>query len=140
MRSMSRRARWAICALALAIALPAAADRKDRKNRGSGASGAAEKKKVKSIAECTAFDQVDREAEDGVDFSVHNSCGAPLACSIQWTVTCAPESKKRRSRKVESQSFGLESSTGITLTASAARCGNDSWSLSGISWNCAPRQ
>jgi hypothetical protein len=136
MRSISR-ARWASLALALSIALPAQLALADRKTDGD-----AKKKKVerKSVAECTSFDQHDREDEEGVDFSVNNSCSMPVSCSMRWTVTCAPESKKRRSRKSDSQSFALDASNGITLTASTARCGDDGWSVGDISWACSPSQ
>jgi hypothetical protein len=133
MRSISR-ARWATLALALSIALPqlAVADRKT--------DGSAKKKVRASVAECTSFDQQDREDEDGVDFSVNNSCSMPVECSMRWTVTCAPDSKKRRSRKTDNRSFALDADNGITLTASTAQCGDDGWSVGEISWSCAPSQ
>jgi hypothetical protein len=129
MRSI-HRARWATFALALTIALPAAADRKPD----------VKKKERKSVSECTSFDQRDREDEEGVDFSVNNSCSMPVSCSMSWTVTCAPDSKKRRSRKSDSKSFALDADNGITLTASTARCGDDGWSVGDISWACSPSQ
>ena len=103
------RARWALYALALSLAIPtqlAAADNKSKR---------------KSVDDCTSFDQRDRDDETGVDFSINNSCSMPVSCSIRWAVTCAPESKKRKSRKADSHSFQLDASNGITLTASAAR-------------------
>ena len=130
MRSI-RRARWACFALALSLVLPtqlAVAD--DAKTRPM--------KKKKSVDECTSFDQRDRDEEDGVDFSIHNSCSMPVSCSIRWAVTCAPESKKRRSRKSDSHAFQLDASNGITLTASTSRCGDDGWQVDDISWSCAP--
>lgn len=138
MRSI-RRARWASLALALSIALPAQLAAADQKTGGSSGT-AAKKKERRSISECTSFDQRDREEEDGVDFMVTNSCSVPVACSMRWTVTCAPESKKRRSRKSDSHAFSLDASNGITLTASTARCGDDGWSIDDISWSCAPSQ
>jgi hypothetical protein len=134
MRSTSRPARWATLALALSLAVPAQLAVADQKP------GTAKKKPRprKSIAECTSFEQRDRDAEDGVDLFVNNGCTVPVACSMQWTVTCAPESKKRRSRKSESHDFALDASNGITLTASTARCGDDGWSIDSISWSCAP--
>jgi len=142
MRSMPHRARWATLALALSIALPVqlvAAD--DAAADDKPAAGTAKKKRERrSISECTSFDQRDREDEDGVDFMVNNSCSVPVACSMRWTVTCAPESKKRRSRKSDSHTFSLDASNGITVTASTTRCGDDGWSIDDISWSCAPSQ
>jgi len=128
-----RRARWALLALALSIAMPtqlAVAD--------DNASKTTAKKKRRSVDECTSFDQKDRDDEEGVDFSVNNSCSMPVACSVRWRVTCAPESKKRRSRKSDSQSFQLDASNGLTVTASTARCGDDGWQVDDISWACEP--
>jgi hypothetical protein len=135
MRSIPHRARWATLALALTIAVPAIAD--------VGTSDTASpdgKKKKRSISECTSFDQRDRDTEDGVDFTINNSCTVPVACSMRWTVTCAPQSKKRRSRKSDSHAFQLAADAGIKLTASAERCGDDGWSVDDISWSCNPSE
>lgn len=132
MRSISRRARGATLALALSIVLPAGVVVADDHAPSTGA------KKRRSIAECTTFDQRDRDDETGVDFIVQNGCTAPVACELRWTVTCAPESRKRRSRKSDSHAFALEPDAGITLTASTARCGDDGWEVDDISWSCEP--
>ena len=126
MRTTSR-VRWASLALALSILVPtqlAAADGKGKR----------------SISECTSFDQKDRDDEDGVDMTIQNSCSVAVACHIKWDLTCAPESKKHRSRKTESHAFALDSTNGITLTASSARCGDDSWAIDEISWSCDPQK
>ena len=128
MRStVSRRARWATFALALAIALPAPlyADTPTPK-------------KKKSVAECTSFDQSDRDEEDGVDFSVHNACSIPVSCSVSWALTCSPQSKKRRSRRVDSHAFQLDAEHGLSVTASSSRCGESDWSIDHITWSCQP--
>jgi hypothetical protein len=130
MRSTSVRARWASCALALCLAIPtplALADEGERK-----------KPSRKTVAECTSFEQTDRETEDGVDFSVRNACSMPVSCSLSWALTCAPASKKSRSRKVDTHAFQLDADNGITLTASTARCGDDGWAIDSITWSCAP--
>ena len=131
MRSKSIRARGAWCALALCLAIPtelALADDNDNRRKPSR----------KTVAECTSFEQTDRETEDGVDFSVRNACSMPVSCSLSWALTCAPESKKRRSRKVDTHAFQLDADNGITLTASAVRCGDDGWAIDSITWSCAP--
>lgn len=126
MRTTSR-VRWACFALALTILVPAQLAVADGKTK-------------RSISECTSFDQKDRDAEDGVDLSVQNNCTVAVSCHISWDLTCAPDSKKRRSRKSESHAFALDSDNGLTLTASASRCGDDSWSIDDISWSCEPKK
>ena len=118
-------ARGASFALALALVIPADLALADERRR-------------RSVSDCTSFSQEDRATEDGVDFSIRNACSMPVSCSLSFTVTCAPESKKRRSRKAASHNFDLAADAGITLTASTERCGDDGWSVDDISWSCAP--
>jgi hypothetical protein len=118
-------ARGASLALVLALVIPADLAFADERRR-------------KSVSECTSFSQEDRATEDGVDFSIRNACSMPVSCALSFTVTCAPESKKRRSRKASSHAFDLAADAGITVTASAERCGDDGWSIDDISWSCNP--
>lgn len=126
MSKPSSWARWAACALVLAVvAQPALADKR--------------KKKVKartSIAACTSFEQVDR-VDDSVDLVIANSCEIPVACSVSWTVTCAPDSK-RTHRHQHGQAFDLASTASQTANASAATCGNDGWVIDDVTWSCQP--
>lgn len=119
-------ARWAACALALAVvAQPALADKR--------------KKKVKaraSIAACTSFDQVDR-VDDSVDLVISNSCEIPVSCSLSWTVTCAPDTKHKH-RHQHGQAFDIATDMAQTANASAAACGNDGWVIDDVTWSCQP--
>ncbi len=126
MSKPSSWARWAACALVLAVvAQPALADKR--------------KKKVKprpSIAACTSFEQVDR-IDDSVDLVIANSCEIAVSCSVSWTVTCAPESK-RIHRHQRGQAFALASMASQSANASAAVCGNDGWVIDDVVWSCQP--
>lgn len=96
----------------------------------------------RSVAECTSFEQRDREAGDGVDLTVSNACGVAVSCSIAWTLTCAPESKKHRVSTRSRLVFALEGSgtPAQTVSASAASCGDAGWQLANIVWQCAPKK
>ena len=117
-------ARWATCALAIMIIVPAATA-----DRGS----------KKTISTCTSFDQTDKD-EDTVALSIHNSCSMPVDCSMSWRVVCAPASKKRRAVHPGSSKFALASAGTGSADASATVCGDDSWAIDSISWSCEPNQ
>jgi hypothetical protein len=113
--------RWATCALAVSIFVPAAlADRGTR-----------------SVSNCTSFDQIDK-SDDTVQFTITNSCTVPVDCSLSWRVVCAPSSKKRRAVHPSSKKFALDHAASQTAEASATICGDDSWSIESIQWSCAP--
>lgn len=117
---MASSVRWAICALGLAVMVPAAfADR------------------TKSIAECTYFDQTDKD-DDKVELSIKNLCTVPVDCSMSWRVVCAPDSKKRRAVHPASAKFALESGATSSKEASAGVCGDDGWAIDSIKWSCQP--
>jgi hypothetical protein len=116
-------ARWAICALALSIGVPAAFAKQEKK----------------SLSECTTFAQSDK-GEDTVEMTVKNTCSIPLDCTMSWRVVCAPESKKRRNVHPTDAKFSLQSGGEITRDASAAVCGDDPWTIDGIEWSCAPNK
>lgn len=123
MRS-SRWARWATCALAMSICVPALADQARAK---------------KSLSECTSFDQTEK-SEVALDLSIKNSCAVPVDCSISWRVVCAPDSKKRRSVHPASSKLSLGEGATSSAQASAAVCGDDSWSIEAIEWSCQPNK
>ncbi len=102
-----------------------------------GADGARPLKRDKgSITACTSFTQRDA-SDDAVEFTVANACTMPIECTITWAVVCAPDTK-RKSRKQEGAAFTLATSESRVTTASAARCGDDGWSIDDVSWQCAP--
>jgi hypothetical protein len=114
--------RFAICALVIAISVPAAFADKGNK----------------SVATCTSFDQVDKDDET-VSLTIKNSCTVPVDCEVSWKVVCAPESKKRRAVHAKSQklaAMGTDSS--LTAEASAAVCGDASFSIEQVQWGCTP--
>lgn len=123
MRSLCR-ARWATSALALMICA------------GIPALAGADKR---SVEECATFAQ-DPKGDDAVTFTIRNACSVPLDCKIEWRVTCAPEAKKRRSLHPGSQKLALADGTTQTAEASAAVCGDDSWSIDDVEWSCAPNK
>jgi hypothetical protein len=116
-------ARWAICAIAVSICVPAAMANKAKK----------------SLADCTTFQQNDK-GDDAVDLTIHNSCTVPVDCSVSWRLVCAPDSKTRRSVHDESKKFSLTSGSEQSNEASASICGDDGWSLESIKWGCEPNK
>jgi hypothetical protein len=117
----TRMARWATCALAMSVLLPAVVADASKK----------------SLAECTTFDQADK-GEDAVQFTVKNTCSIPVDCTFSWRVVCAPQSKKRRSVHAGDAKVSLAADNGSsTKDVSAAVCGDDSFSIEGIEWACA---
>lgn len=118
----STAARWATCALALTLCVPALAEKTPR-----------------SLADCTSFDQADK-GDDAVSFTIRNSCTVPVDCAVSWRVVCAPASKKRRSTHVGSAKLNLSLGTSAATDASASTCGDDSWAIDSIEWSCQPNK
>lgn len=122
MRSVSW-ARWATCALAISIAVPAAIADRGRK----------------SLATCTVFDQVDK-GDDRVDFTIHNSCSIPIDCRITWRLVCAPDAKSRRATHPGKATLAIGGTSTGSAEASAAICGDDAWQLDSVQWSCQPNK
>jgi hypothetical protein len=118
----SSMARWATCALALSILVPAA-----MADRGA----------KKSLADCTYFDQRDK-GDDKVEMTIKNLCTVPVDCTMSWRVVCAPDSKKRRSVHPSSVKVSLDSGASDSKEASAAQCGDDAFAIDSIQWACQP--
>jgi hypothetical protein len=112
-------ARWATCALAISICVPAFADRK------------------RSLSDCTAFDQAEK-GEDGMEMTIHNKCTIPVDCTLSWRVVCAPKSKARRSVHPGSAKFAVTEGAAQSTAATAAVCGDDSWEIGDVQWTCQP--
>ena len=113
-------ARWAACALALSICVPAFA-----------------KSKSRAVTDCASFDQADK-GDDAIEFTIHNSCSVPVDCSISWRVVCV--SKKHRAVHPGSAKLALVEGTHQQAEASAAICGEASWSIDEVSWRCEPNE
>lgn len=122
MRSRNR-ARWATLALATTLCVPALAERP----------------RAKSLADCTSFDQADKD-DATVEFTIHNTCTIPIDCSISWRVVCAPDSHKRRAEHAESVKLTLDEGAANTADASAKPCGDDAWTIDQVEWSCAPNK
>jgi hypothetical protein len=118
----ARWVRWATCALAVSICVPALAGGRS-----------------KSLTECTAFDQADK-GEDKVEFTIHNTCSIPVDCAISWRLVCAPDSRKRRSVHRGAAKLALDEGGMQSTQASASACGDDGWSIDTISWSCQPNK
>ena len=116
-------AKWATCALAISIAVPAAFAEHTKK----------------SLSECTTFTQAEK-GEDAVELTVKNTCTVPLDCSMSWRVVCAPDSKKRRSVHPTEAKFSLVPQSETSKDASAAMCGDDAWTIDSVEWTCAPNK
>jgi len=114
--------RGATCALAIAIVVPAFADRPRR-----------------SLAACTSFDQSDK-GEDRVAFTIHNGCTIPVDCSVSWRVVCAPDTRKRRAAHAGSVKLAIADGASQSAEASAAMCGDDAWAIDSVTWSCTPNK
>lgn len=130
MRLPTTGTRWVLCALALALAVsPALADNKKKKK--------AKAKPRESVAACTTFDQLDRE-DDSVDLVIGSSCEVPVACSVSWSLVCAPGTKHAR-KSHGGEAFTLEATQSQSTNASAGTCGNDGWVIDDVVWSCNPQ-
>ncbi len=116
-----RTARWATCALAITICVPALADSK------------------RSLSDCTSFAQTET-GEENVELAVHNSCKVPIDCTVKWRVICAPDAPKRRASHAKKSAFTLTEGTGKSTVASAAVCGDDAFTIDQIEWGCEPNK
>jgi hypothetical protein len=114
--------RWATCALAVAICVPAFADRARR-----------------SLSDCTSFDQADK-GDDKVAFTIRNACSIPVDCSVSWRVVCAPGSKARRASHPSTAKFAITDGGTQSAEASAAICGDDAWTIDSVQWACQPNK
>lgn len=130
MRLPTTRARWVLCALALSLAAsPALADQKKKKKPKLAQRA--------SVAACTTFDQLDRE-DDSVDLVIANACEIQVACSVSWSLVCAPGTKHAR-RSQHGEAFTLTTAQEQATNASAAVCGNDGWVIDDVTWSCNPQ-
>jgi hypothetical protein len=110
--------------MSVVASAPASADKQVKRSKGS-------------VGDCASFDQKD-SGDTSVDFTVTNSCTIAVECTVTWSLTCAPDSPKHRSKKFEGASFTLGTTEAKTTTASADRCGDAGWAIDDVSWSCAP--
>ena len=114
-------ARWATCALAISIGIPA-----------FPAFGG---DKRKSLADCTSFDQADK-GDDGVQFTIHNTCTIPVDCAITWNLVCAPDSHKRRAVHANTSKLSLTVGGAESADATTSTCGDAGWTIQDVQWSC----
>lgn len=122
------RARWATCALATMLCVPALADPPRTTHTHT-----------KSLADCASFDQVNKD-DITVEFTIHNTCTIPIDCSVSWRVVCAPQSHKRRTVHTDSKKLSLVEGDAQSADASAKPCGDDSWTIDNVEWSCEPNR
>jgi len=113
-------ARWATCALAISIWVPALGDRARR-----------------SVGACTIFDQADQGVAR-VGFTIQNACSMPVDCAVSWRVVCAPQASRRRSAHPGSVRFAIDPAASQRAEASAEVCGDDGWVIDSVKWRCDP--
>jgi hypothetical protein len=116
------RARWATCALALSICVPAFAD------HGR-----------KSLSTCTTFDQIDK-GDARLELTIRSTCSIPIDCAVSWRVVCAPDSKKRRAAHPGAAKFALVAGSSRSAEASATVCGDEAWVIDSVQWSCQPNK
>ena len=117
-----RFVKWALCALALSVCIPASAG----------------KKKMKSLADCTSFSQRGK-GDDAMALEIHNSCKVPVDCTVSWRVVCAPDSKRRAVHN-KATAFTLTEGGEQTTEASASMCGDEAWNIESVQWGCEPNK
>lgn len=95
--------------------------------------------KKRSVSECTSYEQ--RETEAGLDLEVSSTCAIPVSCSVSWTLTCHPASKKRRVRSRGQHTFSLEAGSPPphAVSVSADSCGAADWQIANVVWRCEPK-
>ncbi len=120
MRS-TKWARWATCALALSICVPALAEHN------------------KSLSDCTSFAQAEK-GDTSLELTIQNKCTVPVDCTISWRVVCAPDSKKRRAVHPGASKLALVEGAASSAEASASVCGDDGWTIEAIEWSCQPNK
>ncbi len=80
---------------------------------------------------CMVYSEVSHDESRSLDVKLVNDCDRTMACSVDWTVTCAKSSKLTHNEAV------LESRGEHGWNASAASC-KDDWSIS-TTWHCNPK-
>lgn len=113
----------ALCALAVVCSLSSFAS--------------ADSVRRRSLTSCTQFEQRDKD-ELSLELTVRSTCSMPIDCALSWQLVCAPDSRKRRKVTSGAASFTVGSASAQSADASAASCGDDSWTIKNITWRCEP--
>lgn len=80
--------------------------------------------------ECVVYSELSHKDSRTLDVRLSNTCAKPMACTLEWTVTCG------KARAVTRNGAVLAGSGEQSWTASAASC-EDDWAID-TSWSCRP--
>jgi hypothetical protein len=73
---------------------------------------------------------------NSIAVTVANQCTMGVRCSIAWSVVCGSGTTK--SAHPGQRQLSVEASGHAAIEASAALCGDQSWEISGLTYDCAP--
>lgn len=80
---------------------------------------------------CMVYSEVSHNDSRSLDVKLASTCKKPMACSVDWTITCGKTSNVTHNTAV------VGSDAEHDWTASAATCKED-WSIS-TTWRCDPK-
>ena len=78
------------------------------------------------------------ENATGLDLRVNNACEKNLACDLRWTVSCETSKGAVTATRAGASRVNVAAAGQSQLSASAAAC-KEGWSVSDVTWTCAPR-
>jgi len=89
-------------------------------------------KKLESVNACMKYRQQKLVEDGGLRMELRNCCRGPVKCAISWEVRCGREGKPDpRSADLQIEAGSTESAFGY-----GTECGDDSWRISSVKWNC----
>jgi hypothetical protein len=80
--------------------------------------------------ECVVYSELSHKDSRTLDVHLSNTCSKPMACNLEWTVTCG------KAKAVTHNGAVLAGAAEQSWVASAADC-EDDWSID-TSWRCKP--
>ena len=81
--------------------------------------------------DCVVYSEVSHNDSRSLDVKLASTCKKPMACAVDWTITCGKTSNVTHNAAV------LAESAEHAWVASAATCKED-WSIS-TTWRCDPK-
>lgn len=69
----------------------------------------------------------------GMLFKIQNQCEAPVSCTVTWELRCGGGDAPAEARK---QTVPIWAKSDGSVSASAASCSGDTWSIENPSWEC----
>ena len=128
-----RRPLFAVLAVLVAATIAAGhSAAQGSKSANASAKAKAPVQKLESVNACMKYRQQKLVEEGGLRMELRNCCHGPVKCAISWEVRCGREGKP------DSRSADLQIEAGSTESAFGygTECGNDSWRISTVKWNC----